>query len=141
MQKARRSCMAKTYENLEAWIKGVDLAVIIYEITRNFPKEEIYGLTSQIRRSVISISSNLAEGAGRPSKKDFRRFVDIAMGSLNETESLLIVASKLGFVDEQAYLSTRNKTAPAHRQFAKGGLIFAVRRAKKAPWLYFSRTD
>jgi len=102
--------MAKTYENLEAWIKGVDLAVIIYEITRKFPKEEIYGLTSQIRRAVISISSNLAEGAGRSSKKDFRRFVGIAMGSLNETESLLIVASKLGFIDEQAYLSTRSKT-------------------------------
>ena len=102
--------MAKTYENLEAWIKGVDLAVIIYEITRKFPKEEIYGLTSQIRRAVISISSNLAEGAGRSSKKDFRRFVGIAMGSLNETESLLIVASKLGFIDEQAYLSIRSKT-------------------------------
>ena len=102
--------MAKTYENLDAWKNAVELAVSIYEITRDFPKEEIYGLTSQIRRAVVSISSNLAEGAGRPSKKDFRRFVDISMGSLNETESLLIVAHKLRFINEEAYLSTRSKT-------------------------------
>ena len=102
--------MAKTYENLDAWIKAVELTVSIYEITRDFPKEEIYGLTSQIRRAVISISSNLAEGAGRPSKKDFARFVDIGMGSLNETESLLIVAHKLGFINDEAYLSAISKT-------------------------------
>jgi len=99
--------VAKTFENLEAWVKGVQLAVDIYRITRKFPKEEVYGLTSQIRRAVISISSNLAEGAGRPSKKDFGRFVNIAIGSLNETESLLIVSSKLGFIHQDVYLETR----------------------------------
>ena len=102
--------MAKTYENLDAWVKAVELTADIYEITRGFPKEEIYGLTSQIRRAVISISSNVAEGAGRPSEKDFARFVDIGMGSLNETESLLIVAHKLGFINSEAYVSTRSKT-------------------------------
>ncbi len=102
--------MAKTYENLEAWIKGVEFAVSIYKITQSFPKEELYGLTSQIRRAVVSISSNIAEGAGRSSRKDFKRFVDIAMGSLNETESLLIVAYKLEFTNEKIYLSTRSKT-------------------------------
>lgn len=95
--------MAKTYENLDAWKRAVDLAVKIYEITRDFPKEEIYGITSQIRRAVISISSNLAEGAGRPSKKEFNRFVDMSMGSLNETESLLIVSCKLGFIEKQPF--------------------------------------
>ena len=101
--------MAKTYENLDAWKKAVDLAVKIYELTRNFPKEEIYGITSQIRRAVISISSNLAEGAGRPSKKDFRRFVDIGMGSLNETESLWIVSYRLTLIEESLYLETRSQ--------------------------------
>ena len=109
-RKEERSIVAKTYENLDAWKNAVELAVSIYEITQDFPKEEVYGLTSQIRRAVISISSNLAEGAGRPSKKDFRRFVDISMGSLNETESLLIVAYKLGFINEEVYLSTKSKT-------------------------------
>ncbi len=101
--------MAKTYENLEAWKKAVDLAVSIYEITRGFPAEEIYGLTSQIRRAVISISSNLAEGAGRSSKKEFNRFVDIGMGSLNETESLLIVSYKLGFLENEPFYEMKSQ--------------------------------
>lgn len=101
--------MAKTFENLEAWVKAMELAVHIYKISKKFPKEEVYGLTSQIRRAVISISSNLAEGAARPSKKDFARFVNIAIGSLNETESLLIVSSKLGFIHQDIYLETKTK--------------------------------
>ncbi len=101
--------MAKTYENLDAWKKAVDLAVKIYDLTRNFPKEEIYGISSQIRRAVISISSNLAEGAGRESKKDFKRFVDISMGSLNETESLWIVSYRLTLIEEHLYLETKNQ--------------------------------
>ncbi len=83
--------MAKMFENLDAWKEATDLAVRIYEITKNFPKEEIFGITSQLRRAAISISSNLAEGAGRKSKKDFKQFVHIASGSLNEVDSLLYI--------------------------------------------------
>lgn len=90
-------------------MKAIELAVDVYKISKKFPKDEIYGLTSQIRRAVISISSNLAEGAGRSSKKDFRRFVDISIGSLNETESLLIVSSRLDFVQQNIYLETKTK--------------------------------
>jgi len=68
------------YKELKIWQKSVDLAVHVYEITKSFPKEEIYGLTSQLRRSAISISSNIAEGAGRNTKKDFSNFLGISYG-------------------------------------------------------------
>ncbi|MDI6762424.1 MAG: four helix bundle protein [Thermodesulfobacteriota bacterium] len=83
--------MAKMYENLDAWKEATNLAVRIYEITKSYPKEEIFGITSQLRRAAISISSNLAEGAARKSKKDFKQFVHIASGSLNEVDSLLYI--------------------------------------------------
>ena len=81
--------MAKNYENLEVWKEAVKLAVLIYKETKGFPKEELYGLTSQLRRAIISVSINIAEGAGRSSKQEFIRFINIALGSLNETESLV----------------------------------------------------
>lgn len=87
--------MAKTYENLEAWKEAVSLAVRVYETSKLFPKEEIYGITSQLRRASVSISSNIAEGAGRKSEKDFKNFVRMASGSLNEVESLLLICSRL----------------------------------------------
>ena len=67
--------MAKMFENLEAWKEATNLAVQIYQVNKSFPKEEIFGITSQLRRASISISSNIAEGAGRKSKKDFKQFV------------------------------------------------------------------
>jgi len=79
--------MAKMYENLDVWKEPTNLAVQIYQVTKNFPKEEIWGITSQMRRASISISSNIAEGSGRKSKKDFKQFVHMASGSLNEVES------------------------------------------------------
>jgi four helix bundle protein len=79
--------MAKMYENLDVWKEPTNLAVQIYQVTKNFPKEEIRGITSQMRRASISISSNIAEGSGRKSKKDFKQFVHMASGSLNEVES------------------------------------------------------
>jgi len=91
--------MAKMYENLDAWKEATDLAVRIYEITKNYPKEEIFGITSQLRKAVISISSNLAEGAARKTKKDFKQFVHIASGSLNEVESLLHISSRLNLIN------------------------------------------
>jgi len=95
--------MAKMYENLEAWKEGTNLAVRVYEVTKNYPKEEIFGITSQLRRAVISISSNLAEGAARKSKKDFKQFVHIASGSLNEVDSLLYISSRLSLISNDLY--------------------------------------
>ncbi|MDP2967727.1 MAG: four helix bundle protein [Deltaproteobacteria bacterium] len=95
--------MAKMYENLDAWKEATNLAVRIYEITKRYPKEEIFGITSQLRRAAISISSNLAEGAARKSKKDFKQFVHIASGSLNEVDSLLHISSRLSLINTDLY--------------------------------------
>jgi four helix bundle protein len=97
------------YKELKVWQKSVDLAVEVYEITGQFPKEEIYGLTSQIRRSVVSIASNIAEGAGRNTKKDFNRFLGISYGSSCELETQLIIAYKINLIDNFALESIQGK--------------------------------
>ncbi len=88
------------YKELKVWQKSVDLAVKIYDITKNFPREELYGLTSQIRRSAISISSNIAEGAGRNSKKDFNNFLGISNGSSCELATQLVIAQRINLIDQ-----------------------------------------
>ena len=113
--------MAKMYENLEAWKEAVNLAIQIYEITKNFPKEEIYGVTSQLRGASISISSNIAEGSGRKSKKDFKQFVHIASGSLNEVESLRHICSRLNLVTADSYKELEESTERLGRLV--GGLL------------------
>src|SRR3990167_9517017 len=82
----RRRTMEKGYKKLFVWQKANELAYQIYTTTRPFPKEEIYGITSQIRRSSLSVAANLVEGYGRQGKKELKQFVNIALGSLAETE-------------------------------------------------------
>lgn len=101
--------MAKNYENLEIWKEAIKLAVLIYKETEGFPKKELYGLTSQLRRAVISISANIAEGAGRSSKTEFTRFVNIALGSLNEVESLLYVSLNLKYINQEGFELIKNQ--------------------------------
>ena len=79
----------------------MELVVSIYELTDQFPKEEIYGITSQIRRSSISVPSNIAEGAGRKSPKEFKQFLFIALGSLSELETQIIIAKNLKYIDKE----------------------------------------
>jgi four helix bundle protein len=86
-----------THKDLEVWKKAMDLAVHVYSLTSEFPKEELYGLTSQIRRAAISIPSNIAEGAARHSRKEFVQFLYVASGSLAELETQLLLASRFGF--------------------------------------------
>jgi four helix bundle protein len=86
------------FRSLQVWQKSIDLAVIIYKVTSKFPKDELYGITSQMRRCSVSISSNIAEGAGRNSKQDFRRFLNIAYSSACELETQLIISNKLKYV-------------------------------------------
>jgi len=92
--------MGHTYRDLRVWQESVEMAINVYGLTRAFPKEELYGLTSQIRRSAISVGSNIAEGQGRLSKKDFRHFLSQARGSLFEMETQLVIAARLGHVPE-----------------------------------------
>lgn len=101
--------MAQSYENLKIWQEAIDLASLIYKTTNKFPKNELFGIISQIRRAAVSISANIAEGSGRGSKKDFCRFVDIAIGSLNETESLLAVSLKLEYVSREDFENLTEK--------------------------------
>ena len=113
--------MAKMYENLDAWKEVTNLAVQIYQITKNFPKEEIFGITSQLRRAAVSISSNIAEGAGRISKKDFKQFVHMASGSLNEVENLLYIASRLNLISMNHYQEPQENVERLGRLI--GGLL------------------
>ena len=88
------------FKNLQIWKRAVALATEIYKITSTFPDEEKYGLTSQLRRCAVSISSNIAEGAGRNTDKDFRHFLSMAYGSLCELETQIIIATNLGFISK-----------------------------------------
>jgi four helix bundle protein len=88
----------KTHKDLDIWKRGIGLVEKTYKATTNFPKEELYGLTSQIRRAAISYPSNIAEGAARFSKKEFTQFLYISLGSLSELETQLIIAEKLRYL-------------------------------------------
>jgi four helix bundle protein len=85
---------------LKVWQRSIDLAEHIYRLTAAFPKSELFGLTSQMRRAAVSIPSNTAEGWGRSNRKDYSRFVLIARGSNDELQTQLVIAQRLGFADE-----------------------------------------
>ena len=87
----------KSFRGLEVWNLSIDLTTQIYEVTSYYPREEIYGLTSQMRRAAVSTSSNLAEGSARGMYRDFRKFVRMAQGSNSELQTQLIISRRLGF--------------------------------------------
>ena len=93
--------MSSTYKDLIVWQKSIDLVEKIYRLTSRFPREELYGLVSQLRRAAVSITSNIAEGQGRMSPGEFRQFIGHARGSTLEVETQLIVSVRLGFVSSQ----------------------------------------
>ena len=86
------------HKDLEVWKKSIDFVTVLYKVTQDFPKSELYGLTSQIRRASISIPSNIAEGATRKGKVEFRQFLYIALSSGSEIETQLIIAKNLAFI-------------------------------------------
>ncbi len=90
--------MKKSHKDLDVWKKSIELVTLVYEITKSFPTEEVYGITNQIRRSAVSIPSNIAEGAGRGSDAEFIRFLNIAQGSLSELETQLIISQNLKYL-------------------------------------------
>jgi four helix bundle protein len=92
--------MANTFRDLKVWDLAMDLSVLVYELTADFPKQEIYGLSSQMRRASVSIASNIAEGKARSTRRDFRQFVTIAIGSNWELQTQLALARRLRFIDE-----------------------------------------
>lgn len=106
---------------LVVWQKGHELVLKIYEATKDFPRDELFGLTSQIRRAAVSIPSNLVEGKARGSNNDYKRFLLIARGSLEETKYQLLLAKDLKYIDENKYIELQNLAKDVGRLLA--GLI------------------
>jgi four helix bundle protein len=100
----------RDYTKIEAWKLADDLTVAVYERTRLFPKEEIYGLTSQLRRASYSVPANIVEGSSRESKKDYLHFLYIARGSLSETQYFVHLAQRLGYLSAEAAEALRGQT-------------------------------
>ena len=94
----------QSHRDLIVWQRAMDLAVRIYEISRSFPRTEVYGLTSQITRSTTSVAANIAEGHARGSARDYAQFLSVARGSLMETETLLTLAVRLGYIRPETAL-------------------------------------
>jgi len=105
----------QSYRQLVVWQKAMSLVKEVYQLTKDFPKEETYGLTGQIRRAAVSIPSNIAEGQGRDSTKEFLHHLSIAYGSLMEVETQLLIAESLNYLDENETKSILNKTAETGR--------------------------
>ena len=95
----------KSYKDLLIWQKGIEIIISVYELVEDFPKEEMYALTSQLKRASISIPSNIAEGYGRNSSQSYIHFVSISRGSLFELETQLLVAQKLKFIKNETLFS------------------------------------
>jgi four helix bundle protein len=98
--------MSKPHKRLVAWRKGMDLVEKIYELSKRFPREEIYGLTSQVRRAAVSVPSNIAEGAAGRSSVQFMNYLSVAIGSLNELATQLEIARRIGYLETLAYDET-----------------------------------
>lgn len=99
----------KDFRDLKLWEKAHQLTLTVYQVSGDFPKDEVYGLTSQLRRACVSIGANLAEGCGRGSDLDFARFLQIAMGSASETEYHLLLVHDLGFLSNESYEDLNEK--------------------------------
>jgi four helix bundle protein len=91
----------KNYQELNIWKRSVEMAIEIYNTSKNFPKEDLYGLTSQMRRASVSIPSNIAEGFNRYQNKEFRQFLYVSLGSCAEVETQLFIAQRLNYVDQE----------------------------------------
>ena len=91
------------FEKLDTWKRAIDFADLVYSVSRAFPNDERFGLTNQMRRAAVSISSNLAEGTSRSSKNDFSRFIEVATGSLFEVVSQSFIANRQGFLNESDF--------------------------------------
>jgi four helix bundle protein len=89
--------MAQSFRELQVWQRAMQLTIAIYRLTKNFPKDELYGLTSQLRRAAVSVPSNIAEGHGRLSNREFTQFMSVARGSVCELQTQLEIARSLGF--------------------------------------------
>lgn len=120
----------KDFKELKVWTKAHQLTLHLYTMTRDFPREEVYGLTSQMRRAAISIAANIAEGCGRRSDGELTRFLQIARGSASELEYHLLLARDLGFFDREEHKKTEAELAEVQRMLT--ALVQRVQPLKAA---------
>ena len=118
MRKFRRENLI-THKDLDIWKLGIELVQEVYKTTVEFPKEEIYGLTNQMRRAAVSIPSNISEGAARSSKKEFIQFLYVALGSLAELETQAIISEKLGYLRNHPLMELIEKQRRKQLNFIK----------------------
>jgi len=99
----------KSYQDLIVWQKAMTFVITCYEITQKFPKDEVFGLSSQLKRAAVSIPSNIAEGHGRATRGEYIHFLGIARGSLKETETQLLIANRLKFINSEQLKNALNQ--------------------------------
>ena len=116
----------KSYQDLVAWQKAMELVTEIYQISRNFPKEEIFGLSAQIRRAAVSIPSNIAEGQGKGTTGEFKSFLGHAKGSLAELETQILIAKNLKYLSENEADNLLSSSAEVGRIL--NGLFSALKK-------------
>jgi four helix bundle protein len=121
--------LVQTFEELEAWKAAHALVLAVYAASRNFPREETFGITSQLRRCATSIPANLAEGFGRRSRKELLRYANIADGSLQETKYFLLLARDLKYVQDDEYGQLKQQTSRVGSLL--GGLQRSLRNGNK----------
>ena len=116
---------SQTFRNVQAWQAANGLTLAVYGVTKLFPKDELYGLTSQIKRAAVSIPSNIAEGFGRRSVKEKDQFYSIAHGSLTEVENQILIAKGVGYITDAQYKELQDKVTVTHK------LLYGLRRANR----------
>lgn len=99
--------MGESFQDLVGWQRAIQLSVAIYKLTASFPKEELFGLTSQLRRAGVSVASNIAEGYGRTSTGEYKHFLGMARGSLSEVQTQLVITRELGYGSLEALATTQ----------------------------------
>ena len=122
--------MKRTHEDLRVYKAGMELVEEIYQITKTFPKEELYGITGQVRRAAVSVVANIAEGAARGSRKEFIHFLNISRGSLSEVEALIDVSHMIGYINDDIKDQLKNKSADVSSLLS--GLINSIRKRLKS---------
>ena len=118
----------RNFREYSVWKEAVDYATFVYEVTAKLPWFEKKGLCDQLQRAAVSISSNIAEGAARPSDADFAHFLDFSLGSAFEVETQLMIAKNVGYLDEAHYNELISKLSSIERQL--NGLISSIRRGR-----------
>jgi four helix bundle protein len=121
----------RDYRQIQVWQRSHQMTLSLYRATKAFPAEELYGLTSQVRRAGYSIPMNIAEGCGRSTDADFARFLDVAGGSASELDYQLLLSRDLGFLNDDVYTSLASELTEIRRMLTR--LIQSVRKSKSKP--------